>query len=31
MANMIFGTMPAFGEIMAGLQALEGEINRLGR
>jgi hypothetical protein len=31
MANMIFGTMPTFSEIMAGLQALEGEINRLGR
>lgn len=31
MANMIFGTMPTFGEIMASLQALEGEINRFGR
>ncbi|MDQ5907400.1 MAG: hypothetical protein QG590_1885, partial [Pseudomonadota bacterium] len=29
MANMIFGTMPTFSEIMTNLQALEDEINQL--
>ena len=29
MTNMIFGAVPAFGEIMAGLRALEDEINEL--